>query len=321
MAVLGFFEPQAFDSTGQRHLRVNDLLNPWLAFHSFREFSSGAIDQVSTSHHCQLRDTTLPSPAGDFQHQNFRQIKLNFPWANAKRGSSAKAAPTWNITFHTLLLQSIQKENKMKWKSVLLLLLLLLTSRLRNKTTGFAQRKIAFWQRSGVRNSASDAKMPESYEQRNERFLQPKQFCHLGCAFSCYCSDKNLLLRELGFQPEIYNLCIQERLQIPTHFPASQLPSVRSSYFHSFHIFTTLDSNWEAVNSTAGTGSFSLKTESSEFPLPLPPSSEYFIQALCYHLITQHLEHTGVSSTNTMMEWEWMQEGMRSLKEEHPNAL
>lgn len=33
-----------------------------------------------------------------------------------------------------------------------------------NKTTGFAQRKFAFWQRPGPKNSASNAKMSESYE-------------------------------------------------------------------------------------------------------------------------------------------------------------
>lgn len=315
MAVLGFLEPQEFDSNSQRHLPASHLLNPWLAFPSFKKFPSGAIDRWVLPHHCQLRDTTVPSPAGGFQHQDFRQIKLNFPWANARHGSSAKAAPTWNITFHTLLLQSIQKKNKMKWKSVLLLLLLLLTSRLRNKTSGFAQKKLVFWQRPGLKNSASNAEamnkeMKGFYNQNNSATL----------AFSCCCRDKNLLLRS-KFSTRIYNLCIQERLQIPTHFPASQLPSVLSSYFHSFHIFTTLDSNWEAVNSTAGSGSSSLKRESFEFLLPQPPSTEYFIQALCYHLITQHLEYTGVSSTNPMMEWEWMQQGKRSLKEEHPNPL
>lgn len=169
--VLGFCQPQEFASTSQRHLPVSCLLNPWLAFPCSTKFSSGAMDRWVLPHHCQLRDTTLPSPVGGFQHQDFRQIEPNFAWANARHGSSARAAPTWNITFHTLLLQSIQKKNKMKWKSALLLLLLLLTFRLRNKTTGFAQGKFAFWQRPGLKNSASNAKMPESYEYRNENFL------------------------------------------------------------------------------------------------------------------------------------------------------
>lgn len=105
--------------------------------------------------------------------------------------------------------------------------------------------------------------MKGSYNQNNSATL----------AFSCCCSDKKLTSQRMKFSTRTYNLCIQERLQIPTHFPASQLPSVRSSYFHSFHIFTTLDSNWEAVNSTAGSGSSSLKRESFEFLLPQPPST------------------------------------------------
>lgn len=45
------------------------------------------------------------------------------------------------------------------------------------------------------KTSASNTKMPESYEQRNERFLQLRQFCNLGRCFSCCCSNKNLLLK------------------------------------------------------------------------------------------------------------------------------
>lgn len=209
----------------------------------------------------------------------------------------------------------------MKWKSVLLLLLLLLTSRLRNKTTGFAQRKFAFWQRPGLKNSASNAKISESYEERNESFLQPKQFCHLGHAFSCCCSDKTLLLRELSFQPGSVNFAFKKDCRSP---PISLL--------HSFpvfaaHIFTvsTFSQLWIQTGKlwTAWQGlAVSLwRQKVLSFSFLSPPSTENFIQAPCYHLITQHLEHTRVSSTNTVMEWEWMQEGMRSLKEEHPNAL
>lgn len=164
-------------------------------------------------------------------------------------------------------------------------------------------------------------KMPESYEQRNERFLQAKQFCHLGCAFSSCCSDKNLFLRELSFQPESITFAFKRDCKSP---PISLL--------HSFpvfaaHIFTvsTFSQLWIQIGKlwTARQGpAVSLwRRKSFEFLLPQPPSTKYFIQALCYHLITQHLELTGVSSTNTTMEWEWMHEGMSSLKEEHPNAL
>lgn len=163
--------------------------------------------------------------------------------------------------------------------------------------------------------------MPESYEQRNERSLQAKQFCHLGCAFSSCCSDKNLFLRELSFQPESITFAFKRDCKSP---PISLL--------HSFpvfaaHIFTvsTFSQLWIQIGKlwTARQGpAVSLwRRKSFEFLLPQPPSTKYFIQALCYHLITQHLELTGVSSTNTTMEWEWMHEGMRSLKEEHPNAL
>jgi len=68
----------------------------------------------------------------------------------------------------------------------------------------------------------------------------------------------------------------------PRPCPASQLPGVGSSYFHSFHIFTTPDSRREAANNRAGSGSFSLKMESFAFPpssRPLP-STKCLTQAL-----------------------------------------
>lgn len=47
-------------------------------------------------------------------------------------------------------------------------------------------------------------------------------------------------LQRIKFSTRIYYLRIWEQSEIPT-LSTSQLPSVHSPYFHSFHIFTTLN--------------------------------------------------------------------------------
>lgn len=74
--------------------------------------------------------------------------------------------------------------------------------------------------------------MPESYEQRNERFLQMRQFCNLGCCSSCCCRDKRLLIRELSFQPVSIIFAFKRDCKSPP------IPPLHSFPVFTVHIFT-----------------------------------------------------------------------------------
>lgn len=161
--------------------------------------------------------------------------------------------------------------------------------------------------------------MPESYEQRNERFLQPRQFCNLGCCSSCCCHDKKLLIRELSFQPVSIIFAFKRDCKSPP------IPPLHSFPVFAAHIFTvsTFSQLWIQMGKLWTARQWSAvslwrwKVLSSPVLSPPSPSCLFKLSD-----ITQHLEHTGVPSTNVAMEWERMQGWIRkSLKEEHPNAL